>query len=299
MPIGNQHLPLVQQRTQFRGDEREFIVVVVHSFRTQDLEALLNRQVWTDNQRGGRKPFVGRHFPAVAKRPSDEHRHHHGLAAACRHFASVADEFREFWRVRRVYQFAELRRAELRFKPRPSAAPDNLNEVDNRLNRFALAEKQPMLQIIACPMPQQLASDRRDVRIIRLPPPFHIGAECVDYRQIIAFFLLDELHLLLFASGAFCFEPVSRRASAAILDGLAGLGIVNPVPVRFLVRAAQDRLFNRLNRDFKLIFVHSVCIPPQRRLNSSVSLSRARRGSSVLSRLRRRGHGKAVRQPEH
>ena len=282
MPIGNQHLPFIQQRTQFRRDKREFIVVVVHSFRTQDLEALLNCQVWTDNQRGGREPFVGRHFAAVAKRPGDEHRHHHSLAAACRHFAAVADKLLQARRIRRVYQFAEFRRTESRFKPRPSVAAENLNEVDNRLNRFALTEKQPMLQIIACPMPQQLARDRRNVRVIRLPPPFHIGAEFVDYRQIIAFFLLDELHLPLFAAGAFCFEPVSRLASAGILDSFAGLGIVYPVRVRFFVGAAQDGLFNWLNRDFKLIFVHNGCIPPQRVLNSSVSLSLARRGSSVL-----------------
>ena len=103
MPIGNQHLPLVQQRTQFRRNEGEFIVVVVLGLRPQDLEALLNRQVGADNQRSGREPFVGRHFPAVAKCPSDEHRHHHGFPAACRHFASVADEFWELWRIRRVY----------------------------------------------------------------------------------------------------------------------------------------------------------------------------------------------------
>ena len=170
----------------------------------------------------------------------------------------------------------QFRRAELRFKPWSSAAPENLNEVDNRLNRFALTEKEPMLQIIACPMPQQFASDRRDVRVIRIAPPFHIGAECVDYRKIIAFFLLDELHLLLFTASAFCLEPVSRLAPAGVLNSLAGLGIVNPVCAGFFVRAAQNRLFDRLNRDFKLIFVHNGCIPLT--YYSSVSSSRVRRG---------------------
>ena len=91
VPVGHQHLPLGQFRTERGRHEIERLVVVVRVARSQHAEPVLDRQVGAHDQRASRVPRIAGLRAAVAERPGDEHRHDDRLAAAGRHLARVAE----------------------------------------------------------------------------------------------------------------------------------------------------------------------------------------------------------------
>jgi len=86
----------------------------------------------------------------------------------------------------------------------------------------------------------------------RPEPVFHAGDLTVDFhqRQVFAFFFCEQFHLR--RASPLRLEPITCRATPIPARRHARLGVVIPVCARFFKRPAQNRLLNRLNRNFLL-----------------------------------------------
>lgn len=92
-------------------------------------------------------------------------------------------------------------------------------------------------------------SPRRGVAVVCLAPAFHVLAQQIHQRQIVALFLDQQRELR--QAGAPGFVSVRRRAATHFLAGFSGVRVVDPVSVGFRDQAAQDRFGDRLDGDFR------------------------------------------------
>ena len=179
MPIGDQHLSAVEQRTEFMGKEFKFVVVVLSLFGTQNLKPFFNCEVRTDNECRRGEAFIGWHFATVAKCPCDEHRHHNGLAATGRHFASVTDEVWKVGFVGCIYQRSEVLIGESWGETDPFSTLTDFSEINDRLDCLALTEKKSSQKVITRPS-RRSSRVTGGVSVVRFAPAFDICTECVD-----------------------------------------------------------------------------------------------------------------------
>ena len=197
VPVGDQHAPTAHKRAILCRDKVELVVVVERMFRPQNLEPLLHRQVRGADENTAREGRSSGIAPAVTERPGDEHSHHDRLAASRRHFAAKASEREkvtvgggvdEAWEVL-AGQFLEL--GLLTFEETlevfrghleaaesggaQSARECELEQIDDRLCRFELAEEESVGNPVGVPpVIEEIARDGRCAAVPRLPPAPHV-----------------------------------------------------------------------------------------------------------------------------
>jgi hypothetical protein len=144
-------------------------------FTALHLEPLADCEVGADDEYAVGELFVPRTTAAVAERPGDQHRHHHRLPAAGGHLAPEADQRRsascgsfnprgsdpavrlgQEGRGARRAAAVEVRDAQGGRPPRGPAGAEHLRQVDQRLDRVALAEEHPAMSVFAAPESQRL-----------------------------------------------------------------------------------------------------------------------------------------------
>src|SRR5436853_458782 len=74
------------KRTPVRRNQVALAVVAVLALRTQDAEAVTDRDARSYDEKPLREPGIARRMDLVHGLPSDQHRHHDGLAGTGRHF---------------------------------------------------------------------------------------------------------------------------------------------------------------------------------------------------------------------
>ena len=94
VPVGYQNSAALEEWPELSGNEVELFIVVGWIVGAQDLEALLDGQVRTDRERGGREAFVAGKLAPVAEGPGYEHSHDDGLAGPGSHLAAEPRERR-------------------------------------------------------------------------------------------------------------------------------------------------------------------------------------------------------------
>ncbi len=260
VPVGHEHLARREQRPVLQRHQVEGGVVVLRVVRAEDLQPLLDRQVGAADEDAVGVLAAGRVAAAVAERPGDQHRHHHRLAGPGRHLAAQPPQAAVAERRERVPLRRDERRPLAAEHPlqvvlgqfrleaeagRPAGQAD-LGEVDDRLDGLALAEEQPPRAVGPGPVAEQLTADRRGAGVLGRPPLADVGAESVDQRQVFALLLGEQRPLG--RAGALGLVVVPGVAAAGHAPGLAGFAVVGPVLGRLVVRAAQDRPPDRLDR---------------------------------------------------
>jgi len=227
VPVGDQHLALVQLGHQLRRDDVEGLVVVVLDVGAQHLQALEDGEVRAHHQRRIRKTLIARMAAAVAEGPGDQHRHNDRLAAAGGHLAAVAGQggaavliglvrqgrkdlgrlLEDEGGLAARHQRPVVLQRELRLGPKAHpAGGENFVEVDDRFDGLTLAEEQAPRAVGSGPVRQQLPRHRRRVRVIRLPPAPHVLAQQIDQRQVVPLLFGEQRHL--HRAGALGLEPV-------------------------------------------------------------------------------------------
>jgi hypothetical protein len=98
------------------------------------------------------------------------------------------------------------------------------------------------------PILQQVARDMACAAMAGRAPAPHVIAQGVDQRKIVAFLLGQQRELR--RPGALGLVPVAGFSPMLKFLRRAGLAVVFPMRVGLIPRIAQDRVFDRLNRDF-------------------------------------------------
>ncbi len=169
VPIGDRHLALVEQWPHPRRHDVELLIVVpADVVGAQHLQALPHRQVGAANENCIWKAVVSRHSASVTEGPGDDHRHDHRFAGACRHLAADACERLPVFSCLHVAEAREesiahhvrecgllasqhllvIPHRHIRIATDRAASGEDLVDVNDRLDCFDLAEKQPSSSVL-------------------------------------------------------------------------------------------------------------------------------------------------------
>ena len=241
VPVGDHHLAAPQCLHALRRHQLPRpIQAQVAQRRVQFAQALADGDVRANDQNRVGKPLIRGFGQTVENRPGRQHAHHRGLPAAGRHLAGMAGESAKPGGLRLLSRFIHRNR-------RQALAIDRsrLGQENQRFRRLDLREEQALQPILAAPVRQQFAGDRRrpvigpSAAVDTVTPLPHPLAQRVDQGQfhLLALARVVQFHLIpLAAALAGMFRhpvEITGRPPTRRFLGRHALGD-HPMPARLL-----------------------------------------------------------------
>jgi hypothetical protein len=169
--VGDDDLRLLQVGQQFGWQQVELAIVVLPFAGHEHAQAVANRDAGGDDEEGVGEMAVLAVGEFVQRLPGDQHRHHDRFACAGRHLRRQA--IQEWIR-------PGIPLAEFLLDPLVAELAGHLGDVDDRFDRFELAEEEPALALWPLPVVQQARGGAGDALVATAPPQADLLAHAVD-----------------------------------------------------------------------------------------------------------------------